>query len=125
MAKPSWLTVNPSSGSGTKTVANSATEHTGRVARTGSVAVQAVGVSESKTYSVTQSPLAEFVSFDEGTSMSAGKESGTVTITGMSNAAKLTISLGAEVTDITLPDTYTANGVSTTNGSNITGDPGA
>lgn len=90
MAKPSWLIVNPSTGSGNGTVSNSAAAHTGRVARTGTVTVTGVGVSTPATYRVTQEPKAEFVTYDNGTEMSAQKGAGKVTITGKSNSSKLT-----------------------------------
>ncbi len=124
MAKPSWLTVNPASGSGNGTISNSAAAHTGRVARTGTVTVTASGVSP-VTYDVTQSPLAEFVAFDNGASMSAGKNGGTVTVTGTSNSSKLTFAWGDATADVNIPAQYTANGVTTDNGVAITGDPGA
>ena len=43
MAKPSWLNLNPSTGSGNGTIANSASAHTGRTARTGTVTITGVG----------------------------------------------------------------------------------
>jgi hypothetical protein len=57
---------------------------------------------------------------------SADKAGKIVTISGTSNSAKLTFSLGTgDLTDITLPNTYMANSVSTNNGVAISGDPGA
>ena len=42
--KPSWLITNPATGgSGNGAIQNSASEHTGRVARTGTVTVTATG----------------------------------------------------------------------------------
>lgn len=125
MAKPSWLTVNPESGSGNSTLANTATAHTGRVARTGTVSVQGVGVTDAKTYAVTQSPLAEFVSFDDGDNAAIAKAGGTLTLTGLTNSESLTFALGTGDIEVTLPTSYTANGGSTTNGADISGDPGA
>lgn len=125
MAKPSWLQVTPQSGSGNDTISNSANEHTGRVARTGTVTVTGVGVSEPATYQVTQSPKEEFVSFDNGAEMSAPKSGGAVTVTGKSNSQKLTFKWSGSVLDVTIPETYTANGSSANNGQNISGDPGA
>lgn len=125
MARPSWLIVNPSTGSGNGTVSNSAAAHTGRVARTGTVTVTGVGVSTPATYKVTQEPKAEFVSYDNGTEMSAQKEAGKVTITGKSNSAKLTFSWLGESYNVNLPSTYSAGGLTTNNGTNIEGDPGA
>jgi len=125
MAKPSWLTVSPLSGSGNGSISNSASAHTGRVARTGTVTVTATGVTDPETYAVTQTPKAEFASFDNGASMSASKDGGTVTVTGKSNSSKLTFSWAGQVVDVQIPSTYLAAGVATNNGSAITGDPGA
>ena len=125
MAKPAWLTTSPTTGSGNGTISNSASAHTGRVARTGTVTVTATGVTNPVTYSVTQTPLAEFASFDDGASMAAPKAGGTVTVTGKSNSSKLTFSWSGTVSDVTIPTTYTAAGASATNGTAISGDPGA
>ena len=125
MAKPAWLTVSPGSGSGNGTISNSASAHTGRVARTGTVTVTGTGVVTPATYQVTQTPLAEFAAFDEGATMAAAKSGGTVTVTGTSNSSKLTFSWAGTVLDVNIPSTYTAAGSSATNGSAITGDPGA
>lgn len=57
--------------------------------------------------------------------VSADKAGKVVTISGVSNSKKLAFSLGTGDLTITLPSTYTANSVSTTNGANINGDPGA
>ena len=95
MAKPSWLKLNPSTGSGNGTIANSADAHTGRTARTGTVTVTGVGVSTPSTYKVTQSPKSEFASFDNGSEMSAPKTAGTVNGTQTNNAATITGDPGA------------------------------
>ena len=123
--KPSWLNVSPSSGSGNGTISNSSNEHTGRVIRTGTVTVTAAGVSVPKTYTVNHTPQAEFCSFDNGAEMAASKNGGNVTIEGKSNSSKLTFSIVESNTDIAIPDTYTASGMETNNGTEITGDPGA
>lgn len=129
MAKPSWLVLNPTTGSGNGSIANSSNAaHTGRVARTGTVTVTAVGVDAPVTYKVTQSPKAEFVSFDNGAEMAVSKEGGEVTVSGKSNASKLTFSWATKTRvagDVDIPTTYQANGVTTNNGVEITGDPGA
>lgn len=125
MAKPGWLIINPTQGSGNGTISNSANTHTGRVARTGTVTVTGVGVSTPATYRVTQEPKAEFASFDNGTEMSANKGAGKVTITGKSNSAKLTFSWLGESYGVSLPDSYSAGGLTTNNGVNIEGDIGA
>ena len=125
MAKPSWLIINPESGSGNGSISNSAGAHTGRVARTGVVTVTGVGVSTPATYNVTQTPKAEFVSFDEGAEMSAPKTGGTVTVTGKTNSSKLYFRWNGDVSDVEIPSTYQANGSSTNNNEAISGDPGA
>ena len=123
--KPSWLIVNPSTGSGNGTIANSSSEHTGRVARTGTVTVTGVGVTTPSTYKVTQTPKSEFVSFDNGTEMSASKSAGKVTVTGKSNSAMLTFGWAGESYEVSLPSSYLAGGIRTDNGVAIEGDPGA
>ena len=125
MSKPLWLNVSPTSGSGNGTISNSASKHTGRVARTGVVTVTATGVSTPKTYTVTQTPSAEFVSFDDRDSMSVSKGGGTITIQGKSNSSKLTFDWVGESYKVELPAQYTAAGLSTNNGAAIDGDPGA
>lgn len=125
MAKPSWLNLNPSTGSGNGTIANSSNAHTGRVARTGTVTVTGVGVSTPATYKVTQTPKAEFASFDNGAEMSAPKTAGKVTVEGKSNSSKLTFSWAGEIIDVEIPEQYTANGSLTNNNATIEGDPGA
>lgn len=125
MAKPSWLSITPMSGSGDGTLSNSASEHTGRVARHGKVTVTGTGVPEPATYDVSQAPKKEFASFNNGSSMSADKNGGTITISGKSNSFKLTFSWVGEVGDVEIPGKYQANGVNVNNGSEILGDPGA
>lgn len=123
--KPSWLITTPNQGSGNGSIENSASAHTGRVARTGTVTVTGVGVSSPQTYKVTQSPKSEFVSFNDGSEASAPKDGGNVTIQGKSNSKKLTFAWVGSVPDVTIPSNYQANGTSTANGAEITNDPGA
>lgn len=124
MANPAWLTIVPMSGNSNETVNCTGTEHTGRVARSYAMTISATGPAPC-TVTATQTPLAEFVTFTSNTS-SIGKGGGNLTITGRSNSTKLTFSLGASPSlPITLPENYTASGVSTANGAAITGDPGA
>ena len=124
MAKANWLKVDPSQGSGNATVKVSSTaEHTGRKARTTTLTWTAANVQDI-VRNVSQAGKPEYVNIAE--SASADKVGKVVTISGMSNSAKLTFTLGSgNLTDITLPNTYTANSVSTSNGSAISGDPGA
>lgn len=124
MAKANWLKVDPSQGSGNATVKVSSTaEHTGRKARTTTLTWKAANVQDI-VRNVSQAGKPEHVSIAE--SASADKAGKLVTISGVSNSAKLTFSFGSgNLTDITLPSTYTANSVSTNNGAAISGDPGA
>lgn len=123
MAKANWAVVNPSSGSGNKTVnVSSSSEHTGRSARSTVLTITAANV-EAKTVNVTQQGKPAYVdSQDNATAQKGGQN---VTISGKANSAKLTFSLGTGNLNVTLPLTYTAGGVSTNNGTAIAGDPGA
>ena len=123
MAKASWVKVNPSSGSGNANVnVSSATEHTGRVARTTILTWKAANVANIERM-VSQAGKPEYV--DVADAASADKEGKVVTISGVSNSKKLTFTLGTGDLTITLPSSYTANSVSTNNGASISGDPGA
>lgn len=123
MAYASWVTPSKTSGSGDDTVSWSATEHTGRSSRTTTATFSASGV-ESKTLTITQSGASEFVTIDA--TATVAKTGGSVTISGTSNSSKLTFTeTGTDNIGITLPASYTANSVSTSNGSAISGDPGA
>lgn len=124
MAKANWLKVNPSQGSGNATVNVSSTaEHSGRKARTTTLTWKAANVQDI-VRNVSQAGKPEYV--DIADAASADKAGKIVTISGVSNSAKLTFSFGSgDLTDITLPSAYTANSVSTQNGAAISGDPGA
>lgn len=124
MAKASWAVVSPASGSGNKTVnVSSNAPHTGRTARQTTLTISAANV-ESKTVAVTQAGKPEYTenNSDTATAIKGGQ---TVTISGKSNSAKLTFSLGTGDLSISLPTKYTAAGVQVTNGQAVTGDPGA
>lgn len=123
MAKANWVKVNPSQGSGNATVnVSSNSEHTGRVARTTILTWKAANVADVKR-TVNQAGKPEYVDIDD--SASADKLGKTVTISGISNSAKLTFTLGSGDLDISLPASYTANSLATNNGAAISGDPGA
>lgn len=123
MAKAEWVKVTPQQGSGNATVnVSSNGEHSGRVARTTILTWKAANVSNIER-TVSQAGKPEYVDIDDAAS--ADKSGKVVTISGVSNSKKLTFSLGTGDLAISLPSTYTANSVSTTNGSNISGDPGA
>ena len=123
MAKAKWVKVNPSSGSGNATVNVSSTApHTGRKARTSVLTWKAANVDD-VARTVSQAGKPEYVDVDDAAS--SGSAGQTVTISGVSNSAKLTFSLGTGNLAITLPSSYTANSVTTNNGAAISGDPGA
>lgn len=123
MAKADWVKVSPASGSGDAVVnVSSWSEHSGRVARTTVLTWKAANVAD-VVRTVNQAGKPEYVDIaDAASSDKAGK---VVTISGVSNSAKLTFSLGVGDLQISLPQTYIANSVSTGNGSAISGDPGA
>ena len=123
MAKPNWLTIDPTSGSGNGTVDfSTSTPHTGRTARTGMVTFKAAGVKDiPKT--VNQAGKPEFITMQS--SASAGKAGGNVTISGTGNSSKLNFTLGTGTLNISLPTKYTANSIETSNNVAIAGDPGA
>ena len=123
MAYASWVEPNKTSGNGNDTVAWTGQAHTGRNARQTTATFSASGV-ESKVLTIIQSGKSEFVSIDA--TASVNKSGGTLTISGTSNSSKLTFSLtGTNGIGLVLPANYTANSVSTANGTAITGDPGA
>lgn len=72
---------------------------------------------------VNQAGKPEYV--DIADSATSPKEGKVVTISGVSNSAKLTFSLGTGDLQVSLPAQYTANSLSTSNGAAISGDPGA
>lgn len=124
MAKANWVKVNPSQGSGDATVnVSSTSEHTGRKARTTTLTWKAANVAD-VVRNVSQAGKPEYVDIDDAASADKGGK--VVTISGVSNSAKLTFSFGTgDLTNISLPNTYIANSVTTSNGSAISGDPGA
>jgi len=142
MAKPSWLTLSPMSGSGDGTISLSATEHTGRVQRTGTVTITGTGVQDPETVAVTQAAKPEFVQFDNNAqTIAAPAAGGNLTLSGTSNSSKLTWAAVGTATDengqtvnpetgldypeVAAPTDYTANGAAAESGTAISGDPGA
>lgn len=123
MAKANWAVVSPSQGSGNATVnVSSSAAHTGRNVRTTVLTITAANVA-AKTVNVTQQGKPAYVDAIDNAAAEKGGQN--VTISGKSNAAKLTFSLGTGDLEITLPSQYTAGGVQTNNGTAISGDPGA
>lgn len=123
MAKANWAVVSPQSGSGNATVnVSSNTPHTGRNVRVTTLTITAANV-DAKTVSVTQQGKPAYV--DSQDNATAAKVGQNVTISGKSNSKKLTFSLGTGTLAVAIPNSYTAGGVTTSNGSEISGDPGA
>lgn len=123
MAKSSWLTVFPMSGSGNATLTNTGTNHTGRNTRSTTVTATVKGLSVSRSYTVVQKALEEFVSITGDASVSVDREGQTLTLSGLSNSSKLTFASSS--TDVIVSSSYTVNGLTATNGAAIAGDPGA
>lgn len=123
MAKAEWIKTTPSSGSGNAEVQVSSTaKHSGRLARQTVITWKAANVSNVER-KVIQAGAPENVDIEDAKAVD--KQGKVVTITGESNSAKLTFSLGTGDLDISLPATYLANSLETNNGASILGDPGA
>lgn len=123
MAKADWVKVNPSQGSGNATVNVSSTaEHSGRVARQTVLTWKAANV-QNVQRTVNQAGKPEYVDIDDAAS--ADKAGKVVTIAGISNSKVLTFSLGQGDLEVALPESYTANSLTTQNGVAVSGDPGA
>lgn len=125
MSKANWAKVQPSSGSGNATVnVSSETPNTGRNKRSTVLTITAANVTP-VTVTVNQAGNPQFV--DSQDTATAAKVGANVTISGKSNAKKLTFSIGTSGNTLkpTLPTNYTAAGVETENGVAIAGDPGS
>lgn len=116
-----WINVNPTQGSGTKTVSVSGTTHTGRTARQTTLTISAANV-EQVTVQVNQAGKPEYV--DSQDTAAVVKDGQVLTISGKSNSRKLTFSLGTGTLEMELPATYIANSLTVNNGEAIDGDPG-
>lgn len=121
MAKASWCSVDPASGTGNKTgVKVTGTEYTGRTARNTTLTVKTTTGSptQTKTISVNQVATEQIQVTFESASVSALTT--TVSFSGTSNSPKLTF----DISNATI-STLNVNGSSYTNGAAISGDPGA
>ena len=121
MAKASWCSVDPASGTGNKTgVKVTGTEYTGRTARNTTLTVKTTTGSptQTKTISVNQAATEQIQVTFESASVSALTTS--VSFSGTSNSPKLTF----DISNATIA-TLNVNGSSYTNGAAISGDPGA
>ena len=124
MSYAAWLSPSKTSGAGNDTVnVTAGTDNTGRNARSTNMTFKAANCAD-VVRQVTQAGKPEFVTI-QGTA-AIDKTGGTITISGTSNSKKLTFSLASGGTlELTLPANYTANSISTANGADISGDPGA
>ena len=117
-----FVTLDKDGGQGDGTVTATAnSQNTGRVARQVNVTFSAVGVTPS-VRTIVQRGKGETT--DIQAAAAAQKTGQTLTLTGTSNSSKLTFSKGTDNIGLTLPATYLANTVETTNGAAIAGDPG-
>ena len=124
MAYAEWVSLSANQGSGDSTVTvTSSSNNTGRNARSTTITFKAVNC-EDVPRTVNQAGKPEFASF-ESTTSSVNSSGGTLTLSGASNSSELTFSKGTDNIGLTLPASYTAAGVTTTNGAAISGDPGA
>lgn len=123
MAYASWVEPNKTSGNGNDTVSWTGSSHTGRSPRTTTATFSASGV-ESKTLTIVQAGKTEFVEIQD--TATVAKSGGTLTITGTSNSPKLSFRIGpSSIGGLSVPATYLANSVQTSNNTTIAGDPGA
>ena len=125
MAYAQWLVPSKTSGSGNDTVnVTAGADNTGRSPRQTTMTFKASGVSD-VARTVIQAGKPEFVNIQSAAAVSKDGVT-TLTIEGTTNSQALTFALTSGGTlPLTLPATYLANSVSTNNGADITGDPGA
>lgn len=126
--KQNGIVVSPSTGSGDTTLQVKAeTANRGnRVAQMATFEVEGTGVAEKKRFVAKHLPANEFIEFDEQ-KPAVDKGGGTITLTGKSNSQKITFSKGpGDIINANIAAIkFTANGVEVTNGTAISGDPGA
>lgn len=131
MAKASWCTVVPASGHGIKTIAISATAHTGRTARSTTVTIQNQnGTKPSKAITVNQAEKALYITKVTSSPASLPSTGAILNVTGKCNAKMIMIREGWG--DMMDAHEFKVNGVLQTDIDNdcttprfiITGDPG-
>lgn len=121
MAKPAWITVSPSSGTGNGTITLTAQAFTGRVNRTGTVTVTTAG-GKTATVACTQTAKTLFVAAGTAQNVTYDKTTATVSFTTNAQKFKITVASGLTLGAVT------ANGVAVTAASGIytpANDPGA
>lgn len=127
MAYASWLTPNKTSGTGNDTISFSATEFTGRQARTTEVTFTTTsGGTVTATLDVTQTAAGNILTAANPATVPAA--GGTSTITGTSNSSKLKVDLsgtGFTVSKIEVQTSAEGPWTEITSDEAIDGDPGA
>ena len=119
----SFVTLDKDGGSGNGTVTASAnSNNTGRNARQVNITFSAANC-DPVVRTLIQKGKGEASSIQA--SAAAQKQGQTLTLTGISNSKSLEFRKGTDNIGLTIPSTYLANTVSTQNGADITGDPGA
>ena len=125
MAYAQWLIPSKTQGSGNDTVnVTAGANNTGRNPRNTNMTFKAANVPD-VVRQVVQAGKPEFVNIQSAAAVSKDGVQ-VLTIEGITNSSKLTFSLASGGTLVlTLPETYLANSLTTSNGAAIQGDPGA
>ena len=125
MAYAQWLIPSKTQGSGNDTVnVTAGANNTGRNPRSTNMTFKAANVPD-VVRQVVQAGKPEFVNIQSAAAVSKDGVQ-VLTIEGITNSSKLTFSLASGGTLVlTLPETYLANSLTTSNGAAIQGDPGA
>ena len=90
MAKESWLTVDPMSGTGNAELTNVGATHKGRIQRETVVTAVVRGIEAAKSYSVVQKPTSEYITLDDLT-FDVGEEQAEISVSGKSNSPVINI----------------------------------
>lgn len=124
MAKESWLTVDPMSGTGNAELTNVGATHKGRIQRETVVTAVVRGIEAAKSYSVVQKPTSEYITLDDLT-FDVGEEQAEISVSGKSNSPVINITNSPTSAFQSTFSGLIANGLATTIGQPIQGDPGA
>jgi len=110
MAKPSWVTLSRTSGSGNNTVSISASAHTGRLVREGTVTVtNQNGTKPTASVKVTQEAKSEFMTFTKPADLTSAAAT-TVEVTYTSNGRSLYIFMDNPIVGSLPAKTLSING---------------
>ena len=124
MVKESWLTVDPMSGTGNAELTNVGATHKGRIQRETVVTAVVRGIEAAKSYSVVQKPTSEYITLDDLT-FDVGEEQAEISVSGKSNSPVINITNSPTSAFQSTFSGLIANGLATTIGQPIQGDPGA